>query len=169
MGLLAIDAVTSPPQHPLWAFSVAFYGKPGVASRLLCLQDDWGVDVNLLLAALWWTFQGGRLDRHDAEVLQHRSLSERQHVATLRAERRRCDRTDVRYPELKALELDAEARVQGLLYHALLELPISPQPGDPYVRALEALRAVTPVDAVGERAVEDLFYPLIAAMDCDCM
>jgi len=37
------------PADRFWAFSLALYGKPGVAPALLGLQDRLGVDVNLLL------------------------------------------------------------------------------------------------------------------------
>jgi uncharacterized protein (TIGR02444 family) len=37
----------------LWDFSVELYAWPGVADDCLRLQDEWGADVCLLLAALW--------------------------------------------------------------------------------------------------------------------
>lgn len=37
----------------LWDFSVAVYGRPGVSQACLQLQDDYRVDVPLLLFALW--------------------------------------------------------------------------------------------------------------------
>lgn len=36
-------------EHPLWKFSLAVYGAPGVAAACLDLQDRRGADVNLLL------------------------------------------------------------------------------------------------------------------------
>ncbi|HEX6103216.1 MAG TPA: TIGR02444 family protein, partial [Alphaproteobacteria bacterium] len=38
---------------PFWSFSVALYGRPGVAPACLALQDRFGCDVNLLLFAIW--------------------------------------------------------------------------------------------------------------------
>ncbi|MBI1245259.1 MAG: TIGR02444 family protein [Alphaproteobacteria bacterium] len=37
----------------LWEFAVALYGRPGVAPACLTLQNRHGVDVPLLLAAIW--------------------------------------------------------------------------------------------------------------------
>jgi uncharacterized protein (TIGR02444 family) len=36
-----------------WRFSLAFYARPGVAEALIALQDRAGLDVNLMLFALW--------------------------------------------------------------------------------------------------------------------
>src|SRR5215470_4458699 len=38
---------------PLWRFSLGFYRQPGVADACIALQDDCGVDVNILLFFLW--------------------------------------------------------------------------------------------------------------------
>src|SRR5229473_6289231 len=37
----------------LWRFSRAFYARPGVSEALIALQDGAGLDVNLILFALW--------------------------------------------------------------------------------------------------------------------
>lgn len=44
----------------LWDFSVELYARPGVADACLRLQDEWGADVCLLLAALWLERRGVR-------------------------------------------------------------------------------------------------------------
>jgi uncharacterized protein (TIGR02444 family) len=36
-----------------WRFSLAFYARPGMADALIGLQDRAGLDVNLMLFALW--------------------------------------------------------------------------------------------------------------------
>jgi uncharacterized protein (TIGR02444 family) len=41
------------PENPFWAFSLAAYAKPGVADACLFLQDNAGLDVNLLLYCCW--------------------------------------------------------------------------------------------------------------------
>ncbi len=47
----------------LWDFSVSLYAKPGVKDACLELQDRCGLDVNLLLFAVWSAVAGpGRLD-----------------------------------------------------------------------------------------------------------
>lgn len=43
---------------PFWHFSLDFYGQDGVAAACLDLQDRAGLDVNLLLFALWLGVEG---------------------------------------------------------------------------------------------------------------
>ncbi|WNK20432.1 TIGR02444 family protein [Halomonas piscis] len=40
-------------QNPLWDFALDFYARPGVADKLLRLQDEAGFDVCVLLWRLW--------------------------------------------------------------------------------------------------------------------
>jgi uncharacterized protein (TIGR02444 family) len=40
-------------KSPFWRFSVKFYAEPGVAQACIDLQDQAGVDVNLLFFLLW--------------------------------------------------------------------------------------------------------------------
>ena len=43
-----------PTDEPaFWRFSVQFYRQPAVAEVCLLLQDEFGIDVNLLLFVLW--------------------------------------------------------------------------------------------------------------------
>ena len=42
----------------LWRFSLAFYALPGVSGALIALQDRGGLDVNLILFALWLGVSG---------------------------------------------------------------------------------------------------------------
>ncbi len=46
------------PAHAFWDFSVALYGKPGVAPACLALQERHGVDVNALMFCLWLAESG---------------------------------------------------------------------------------------------------------------
>jgi uncharacterized protein (TIGR02444 family) len=51
----------------LWGFATGLYARPGVAPACLALQDGHGVDIPLLLAAIWHGETGrGRLDRGQA-------------------------------------------------------------------------------------------------------
>jgi uncharacterized protein (TIGR02444 family) len=52
--------------HPLWKFSLAVYGAPGVASACLDLQERRGADVNLLLYAAFVGTSGRGLLSPDA-------------------------------------------------------------------------------------------------------
>ncbi|HET7681670.1 MAG TPA: TIGR02444 family protein [Xanthobacteraceae bacterium] len=47
-------APKAPPQgSPFWHFSLGLYRAPGVADACILLQDEAGVDVNLLFFLLW--------------------------------------------------------------------------------------------------------------------
>ncbi len=48
------------PPSAFWDFSLATYARPGVADACLALQEELGVDVNLLLLACWLARQGRR-------------------------------------------------------------------------------------------------------------
>lgn len=50
---------------PFWRFSLALYGRPGVPPACLALQDDAGVDVNVLLFVLFLADRGRRLAAAD--------------------------------------------------------------------------------------------------------
>lgn len=45
-------ALSFPPSD-FWDFSLALYGKPGVAPACLALQERHGLDVNVLMFCLW--------------------------------------------------------------------------------------------------------------------
>lgn len=47
------EAAASTVGSPFWQFSLQFYRQPAVAAACLSLQDEAGVDVNVLLFLLW--------------------------------------------------------------------------------------------------------------------
>jgi uncharacterized protein (TIGR02444 family) len=47
------------PDNPFWDFSLATYGRPGVAAACLGLQDRHGIDVNMVLFCCWVGASGG--------------------------------------------------------------------------------------------------------------
>ena len=49
-----------------WTFSLGFYARPGVSAACIALQDGYGVDVDLVLFALWCASRGHVLS--DAEL-----------------------------------------------------------------------------------------------------
>ena len=78
------------PDSPFWRFSLDIYGRPGVAASCLALQDRHGVDVNLLLLAIWLGCQGRRLDPAAGGHLRRRARRWQGGViAPLRQARRR--------------------------------------------------------------------------------
>ena len=117
------NALGNAPQgEELWAFSLAFYACPGVAEALLALQDRGGLDVNLMLFALWLGWSGrGRLDR-DALAAAERAIGTLRDeivepVRTLRRRLKDNSEEDVQgfRERVKALELAAEELVQSRL------------------------------------------------------
>jgi uncharacterized protein (TIGR02444 family) len=54
----------------LWRFSLAFYRRPGVAGACLALQDEAGVDVNVMLYLLYLAAHGRRVDPNDMRRIE---------------------------------------------------------------------------------------------------
>jgi uncharacterized protein (TIGR02444 family) len=83
--------MTQFPECRLWDFSVAVYGREGVAAACLSLQDRHRADVNLLLYCCWLGADGCRA--LDADALARAAAGvERWHwevVCALRAVRKR--------------------------------------------------------------------------------
>jgi uncharacterized protein (TIGR02444 family) len=64
--------MTEPAKSPgsaFWTFSLHVYGQPGVPAACLALQDSRGVDVNLLLLALWLGTRGRHVEEADLRRL----------------------------------------------------------------------------------------------------
>ena len=69
----------------LWDFSVAVYARPGVTGTCLRLQNDHGLDVNLLLFCLWFARQRGSIPQGLLDrVIGHSRNWNRQIVQPLR-------------------------------------------------------------------------------------
>lgn len=117
------------PESPFWTFSLDFYSQPEVEAICLALQDDHGLDVNLVLLAAWLARTARCVeprvatplrmlaDEYQAEVMQpvrqaRRALKRQMThlpLAPLLAQRRR---------DLLAVELDLE-RVEQLMLETL--------------------------------------------------
>lgn len=48
--------------NPLWEFALALYSKPLVEETAITLQDEYGVNVNLLIWMCWLEKNGKRID-----------------------------------------------------------------------------------------------------------
>lgn len=106
----------------LWRFSLAFYRRPGVAAALLALQDGAGLDVYMILFALWLGLSGrGRIDSPALEAADRLvRVLRRDVIEPLRALRRRLTAAadaDIRClrVKIKEVELDAEKAAQDRL------------------------------------------------------
>ena len=50
---MSVADAKSTQGSPFWRFSLRFYRQPRVADACIALQEEAGVDVNLLLFLLW--------------------------------------------------------------------------------------------------------------------
>ena len=57
-------------KSPFWRFSIKFYAVPGVAQACIELQDQAGVDVNVLFFLLWNATQGRALNAEDVAAVE---------------------------------------------------------------------------------------------------
>jgi uncharacterized protein (TIGR02444 family) len=62
--------VTATADGTFWTFTLALYGKPGVAPALIGLQDRLGLDVNMLLHCCWTGADGRLLSREDLKAVE---------------------------------------------------------------------------------------------------
>lgn len=58
------------PASPFWDFSLRIYARPEIERCCLMLQDEHGLDVNLVLFAMWAAGNGKRLDNDLAQRLR---------------------------------------------------------------------------------------------------
>jgi uncharacterized protein (TIGR02444 family) len=101
--------------NPFWEYSKAHYARDGVARACLSLQDEHGLDVNMLLYAAWLASEGRRADRGHIEALSRDVGPWRERVIeplrSLRRQWRDYGPVSPLRDRLKDLELEAE-RVQ---------------------------------------------------------
>ena len=105
--------------NSFWVFSTGFYAREGVAAECLRLQDEHGVDVNLLLYCLWCASLGRALDGDCLEALDSAVAEWRDKVVVrLRGLRRSLTGSGVDEirEAVKAAELLAEQRQQRMMY-----------------------------------------------------
>src|ERR1700730_3275791 len=113
-------------ETPFWRFSLYFYRQAGVAEACIALQDECGVDVNLLLF-LWWLaadrrqLSAANVKELDAAVRDWRQLT----IVPIRDARRKlkgaatlveANKQEAFRTKIKAIELEAERLQQEALY-----------------------------------------------------
>jgi len=111
---------------PFWRFSLHFYRQAGVSDACIALQDDCGVDVNLLLFLFWLADDGRALAADEVKKLDDKVRSWRElTIIPIRDTRRKlkgaATLVDPALQEafrnkVKAIELDAEQLQQRALY-----------------------------------------------------
>jgi uncharacterized protein (TIGR02444 family) len=165
---------------PFWRFSLQFYRLPGVADACIALQDEAGVDVNLLLFLLWNARMGRVLSRADVEALESRVAQWREGVVIpLRDVRRQLKsppalvdkgaaealRTRIKQAELEAERLQQEGLFALAQSSPLGQPALSPEEAArDNVLAYQAMKGVTfPPAALG--TVFSAFEELAARAD----
>jgi uncharacterized protein (TIGR02444 family) len=111
---------------PFWRFSLQFYRQPGVAEACIKLQEEAGVDVNLLLFLLWHGAQARALSAAEVGLLDQKIAGWRNlTVIPLRAIRRalksppglvETGTAEAFRTRIKAVELEAERLQQEAMY-----------------------------------------------------
>lgn len=116
---------------PHWDFSLAVYMTPGVDDACINLQDQYGVDINVLLIALWATCERSvEVDAARIAELDHISAELRTSVIKPLRNARRWMKTVDLGPDkelarnaVKKAELAAEQLQLGLLAGLVEEWP----------------------------------------------
>lgn len=139
------DAEIQTETTPFWRFSLHFYRQAGVADACIALQDEYGVDVNLLLFLLWLAGDGQLLSGDDVKKLDDTVRDWRKlTIVPIRDIRRKLKgartlidpaQQEVYRTKVKAIELEAERLQQ----HALYALSQSARLGKPADRNAAAL------------------------------
>jgi uncharacterized protein (TIGR02444 family) len=140
-------------ETPLWRFSLAFYRQPGVSEACIALQDDCGVDVNLLLFLFWLAAEGRQVTPAEVNQIDETARGWRElTIIPLRRIRRALkgaatmvspDRKNALRERIKAVELEAE-RLQQEAFYALAQAAPPGRPAAPAAAApanLDAYRA----------------------------
>jgi uncharacterized protein (TIGR02444 family) len=111
---------------PFWQFSLRFYRQPRVADACIALQEDAGVDVNLLLFLLWHATLKRALSAAEVAELESRIGPWREAtVVPLRTVRRALKSppalvapatAELFRTKIKAIELEAERLQQEAMF-----------------------------------------------------
>jgi uncharacterized protein (TIGR02444 family) len=121
--------------NELWSFSLTLYAAEGVEAGALAVQDEMGLDVNMILYASWLASRDQKLTPAHLAGLDKAIGQWRQRVVIpLREQRRQL----ANYPEaavlregIKALELQSERHQQDVMwnyYTSAAALPVVDQP-----------------------------------------
>lgn len=121
--------MTAATDSTFWSFTLGLYGKPGVASALIGLQDRLGLDVNMLLYCCWTGADGRLLSRDDLKAVE--AVAEpwqSEVVRPLRALRRRlkggfgampAERVEAYRKRVNELEIEGEHIAQNAMAQLL--------------------------------------------------
>jgi len=141
----------SPQGSPFWRFSLRLYRAPGVGDACIALQEEAGVDVNLLLFLLWQATQRRALTAADIKALDETIGGWRDTaVIPLRNLRRALKSApglvapnvaEAFRSRIKAVELEAERLQQEAMYALAATMPPGRALGRDATSPAEAARA----------------------------
>lgn len=108
--------------NPFWQFSLEQWQKPALQAQLLSLQNEQDYRINLLLLAMWLSFEHRDIRPHLTSFVEASSAWHEQIVAPLRATRQSLPAAvrDLKQ-QLQACELQAEQIEQAILYAASMQ------------------------------------------------
>jgi uncharacterized protein (TIGR02444 family) len=149
-----MSSVETGTQSPFWKFSLGYYRGAGVSEACLELQDNCGVDVNVMLFLLWMATQKRRMPADQVRALADKMRPWQMDVIGPIRALRRMLKTNAPLPDkgaaelfrtkIKAIELESERLQQETMYALAADLPSEPARSvDEAARAnIEAYRSV---------------------------
>ena len=162
----------TPTDTPFWRFSLNFYRQAGVAEACIALQDDCGVDVNLMLFLLWLAASGRQLSVDNIKELDQAVRSWRDlTIIPIRGVRRKlkgaptlveAGKQEAFRTKIKAIELEAERLQQEALYARSRSAPRGSE-ANPPAAARANLAAYERV--LGARFAKDAVARLVSAFE----
>jgi uncharacterized protein (TIGR02444 family) len=145
------SATPSAQGSPFWRFSLRLYRAPGVGDACIALQEEAGVDVNLLLFLLWQATERRALTAADVKALDQTVGGWRDTaVIPLRNLRRALksspglvapNAAEAFRTRIKAVELEAERLQQEAMYALAATTPLGRPLGHDATSPLEAARS----------------------------
>jgi uncharacterized protein (TIGR02444 family) len=159
-------------ETPFWRFSLNFYRQAGVAEACIALQDDCGVDVNLMLFLLWLAASGRQLSLENIKELDDAVRSWRDRtIIPIREIRRRlkgaptlveAGKQEAFRTKIKAIELEAERLQQEALYARSRS---APRAGEARAPAAARANLAAYERVLGARFAKDTVDRLMSAFD----
>lgn len=101
-----------------WQFSVSRYGKPGVADACLMLQEQFGINVNLVLLYCW-CIEHNHHPTLAARKALNSTVAKTNPAIEQHRQQRRLAKGSPDYEAMKQAELELEAEQQKALVAAL--------------------------------------------------
>lgn len=121
-----------------WQFSVQFYEQANVQENLLCLQDNFGLNVNIVLFIIYLRVKGLGLSAQQLKVINTKNQKLDSLTSNLRATRRSLKAQNIvsnvannkyaEYQNLLAQELELEREQQATIISVTLDLEVAVQP-----------------------------------------